>query len=935
MDRGSCHAESGDVVIERFGTDREHGLTTAEASARLEKFGLNVVPVIKPSFWRLYIAPFIDNWLIILYLIAGMALLFLSFALHIQNFSSFTILFVILNAVLAIVQQARAQKTIDTLKKLSKQTCRVIRDGQKMEIEAKFVVPGDILDIQEGDKMAADARLLIANNLSMDESSITGESVPVEKVTTAIDAGITAIQDMENCTFMGTFATRGNGRAIVVSTGSLTEIGKIAQDLGTLTDQEIPLRKKINNFAKYLGLLVCAMFIVIFLYKTTLNLTSGTSSSGVFFQDLYDSITRAVQFMPINIVLLVTVILFTGVLKLGYKGVIIRDLSATDSFGRVSVICTDKTGTLTYNEMFIDHVHVDGEILEIGGKGYGNVGMITMDGQTLDMASHPTIRQLAMCGALDCNAEIHDEQQAIILRGRKRMITTRRVIGDPMEAAIIVLAEKLGISRKELLRQYRLAKECPFDSELKRMTTIWAMNDETSPGNFIAYSKGATEIMLDLSSKIMKEGAVIDLSDQEKNDILIDMEAWSERGYRTLGFASKNLETVEMDRAAIEMDMTFLGFVTIMDPPRQEVKDAVKACESSGIEVVMITGDHPKTAVAIGKELNIYKPGKIFVEGKDIERLSGDEFQRTAIFARVNPHDKETIVERFQHDNRIVAMTGDGVNDALALGMADVGIAMGISGTDVAKEAADIILTDDSFSSIVLGIREGRAIISKIRAVIFFYVYVNLTEATFLFATSFIPNFILITPMQVYLIIGLSHALPPLGLTFDRTPKNIMTDKPRNAEEIFNTNSIILMIVNMAILVFGFIVGFLLVYQTFIENVGKVSMDELENLLNYPRTLTLGIILAIEIFTIFSIRRPNIPVWKSFRRDMSPFLLLVVCVAFGDFVVGVYIPVLGALWFTLKPLHAIDWFIISAFAIGAILGMELAKYAIRRKRGPF
>ncbi|HME51075.1 MAG TPA: cation-transporting P-type ATPase [Candidatus Lokiarchaeia archaeon] len=928
-------SESLESVIARLGTDPENGLTTSEAIARLDTYGLNTLPVDKPSFWKLYIAPFIDNWLIILYLIAGFVLLFLGIALNIRSFSSFTLVFVAINAVVAIIQEVRAQKTLDALKQLSKQTCRVIRDGQKIEIEARLIVPGDILDIQAGDKMAADARLLIANSLSMDESSITGESIPVEKATSILDAGIISIQDMKNCVFMGTFATRGSGKAVVISTGSTTEIGKIAHDLVTLANQEIPLKKKINNFAKYLGFLVCCMFVVIIIYKTTFNLASGHPSLSLFLQDLYDSITRAVQFMPINIVLLVTVILFTGVLKLGYKGVIIKNLSATDSFGRVSVVCTDKTGTLTHNEMVVGHIYADGKSFDIGGNGYENTGAITASGQVIDLEGHPTIKQLAICGALDCNAELRDEPVSIISRGRKRESIVRKVVGDPMEAAIIVLAEKMQLPRNLLLRQYQLVKEYPFDAEVKRMTTIWSMNDDSKPVKVIAFSKGATEIMLDLSVNIMKEGVVIELADREKHEILAEMETWSERGYRTLGFALKDLDDVEQTREGVEASMTFLGFVAIMDPPRKGVNDAVKACESAGIEVVMVTGDHPKTALAIGTGLDIYKTGDIVVEGKNIGTLAGEDFQRASIFARVNPHDKETIVEKYQDLGKVVAMTGDGVNDALALGMADVGIAMGISGTDVAKEAADIILSDDSFNSIVLGIREGRAIFAKIRAMIFFFVYVNLTEATFLFMTSFIPNFIFITPMQVYLIVGLSHGVPPLGLTFDRTSEEIMTEKPRNAEEIFNKNSILLMTVNIGLLVVGFIVGFCLVYQTFIENVGKVSTDELENLLNYPRTLALGIILAIEIFTIFSIRRPNIPVWKTIRRDMSPFLLLVVGGAFGDFVLGGYFPIFGGLWFSLKPLKGIDWFIIVAFAIGSVLSMELAKHVIKKKRGLF
>jgi P-type Ca2+ transporter type 2C len=481
------------------------------------------------------------------------------------------------------------------------------------------------------------------------------------------------------------------------------------------------------------------------------------------------------------------------------------------------------------------------------------------------------------------------------------------------------------------------------------------------------YTKGATELVAGLSTSFMTDSGPVPLSKQQRGEIFSSMEQWAEKGYRTLGIAMKEIDApadvAKMSRDQVEKDLVFLGFVMIADPLRPGVKKAVESCESAGVKVVMITGDHPRTAKAIGSELGIWKAGDKIIEGNEITTLADQPVDNVSIFARVDPRQKDAIVRRYQgtkgtqkgnakkpsilprisswlkNENeggaadRVVAMTGDGVNDALALGMADVGIAMGISGTAIAKEAADMIITDDSFNTIELGIREGRALFAKIRTIIYFFIYTNLVEASFLFATSFIPGFTLFHPGgpepwfvdQVFLIVGLSHAVPPLGLTFDRTAYEIMTEKPRNEEEIFNKNTLLLMLVNMAFLLVGFFIAFGLIYPAFVSggDLGK------------PRTIALGIVMSIEIFTIFSIRRPNLPVWRSFRRDLSPILLLFTIFAYGNFVAAVYIPLAGGFFFSLQPLAGTDWLLVIGTGLGAVFGIELAKWLIRKYRGPF
>ncbi len=933
------NAESAEKVLEQFSVTAEQGLSSQEATQLLEKFGPNELPKVKKSIWKLYFAPVLGNALIIIYLIAAVVMLVLGQILvrlwpdFKPDFSSLTIYLVLVNAVLAIFQQVRAQVTLNALKKLTKETCTVIRDGQKTVVEVGLLVPGDILDLQEGSKIPADARLIIINDFYTNESSLSGESVPVEKIISPLVVRADRVQEMKNYAFMGTYVTKGNARAIVVATGVDTEIGTISHSLGEMSSREIPLQRKINNFAKYLALLVAVMFLINLIVKTMWRLADETFTNTLFLNDVYESLNVGLKFMPVNIVLLVTIILYTGVLQLGKFGVIVRNLTAIESLGRVSVVCTDKTGTLTQNEMTVTHVYADGKIFEVSGVGYSKDGSVKFDGQVIGKEGavfSETLMKLALCGRINNNAQITEEVQNT--RGRQRTQTIRKVIGDPMEAALIVLAEKLGVSMPS---QTSLVREFPFDSELKRMTKIW--NPSPGPGNndAIAFSKGASEIILSLSNKIMQDGKIEELRQKTRAQVLETISRWSEKGYRTLGLAFRNLdanlEGETRDRARLEKDLTFLGFVIIADVIRPGVKEAVQTCKSAGVKVVMITGDHPKTAETIGLELGIFEKGDIVVEGKDLKTLDDGSFFKTTIFARVSPGDKQVIIQRYQDEKKVVAMTGDGVNDALALGMADAGLAMGLSGTDVAKEASDMIISDDAFNTIVTGIHAGRGLFAKIRVIIYFFVYVNLTEATILFLTGFInPNFFLIEPdMQIWIFIGLTHGLIPFGLSFDLTGPFVMLEKPRNEEEIFNKNMLKLMIIHIGYLAFGILIGGIFVLEAFNP---VLTESELNVVMAPSRTITISILMVIEIITALSIRRPNIPLWKSFkRRDMGPFCIFMMEVALGGLFFCVYFPFMQNL-FLLVPLTVVDWLFVFAVSVPSIFVLELVKWYIREKK---
>ncbi|MHA1699548.1 MAG: cation-translocating P-type ATPase, partial [Promethearchaeota archaeon] len=761
------------------------------------------------------------------------------------------------------------------------------------------------------------------------------------------------IQDMKNYVFMGTYVTKGNARAVVVAAGANTEIGMISKELSEVSGHEIPLKRKINNFAKYLGILVGIMFLINLIYKVIYRTNTGEiNNSEIVIRDLIKSIDLGLKFIPINIVLLVTIILITGVLAMAKKGVIVRNLTSVEALGRVSVVCTDKTGTLTRNEMTIKHVYTDNKVFDVTGVGYTSEGSVLLDGKEIDLKDHKALELLAISGLMNNNAEIVEEEFKITGKGEKTKIV-RRVIGDPMEAALDLLAEKLKISEEKLLEEYKFIKEFPFDSELKRMMKIWA---PVNGGDWVCYSKGATELILFLSKNIYENGKEVPLTDARKEEIINKISYWAEKGFRTLGLAIKKIKPVpegqELDRESIEKDMTFLGFVMIMDPPREGVKEAVEACESAGVTVVIITGDHPKTAKAIGRELGIYSEDEKIVEGKELANLAYDEFMRTAVFARVAPDDKEIIVGRYQKEgNKVVAMTGDGVNDSLALGMADVGIAMGITGTDIAKEAADMIISDDSFNTIERGIREGRGLFSRIRIIIYFFVYANLAEAIVLFSVSFIhPDFALFDlTIQIQLIYLVAHSLPPLALTFDRTSIDIMKEEPRDEEEIFNKNTLLLMIVNVIVLLVALLIPSVWIVNSYFQNIDLVQSGEsLENIIELnrrmakPRTIALGVIYVIEILTIFSFRRPNIPIWKSFRKDMSPFLIVMMILSFLGFIAVVYLPVDIVLrrvgpdfQLYLAPLSWEDWLLILAIGLPSIPILEFIKFYVLKGRFMF
>ncbi|MFW9901356.1 MAG: cation-translocating P-type ATPase [Candidatus Thorarchaeota archaeon] len=952
-------------IYKEFQTDPEKGLSASEAAKRLDKYGLNEIPKVSKGFIKIYLAP-LFNWLIVIYLI-GAVILILAWAFGGEGdliTVTLTLFIVLLNCFVAIVQQYRATKKLKALRELTAPTSTIIRDGQKIEVPTKQIVVGDLLVLNQGDKIPADARIIKSFNLVVNEASLTGESEPVRKteIGDALQKREISIGERSNMVFYGTFISTGTGKSIVVKTGGDTEIGMISHGLEEAGTSEIPIRQKMNNFGKWLGIIVS-----IFWFITLLIIWAARGSP-----EIVESLNSALDLMPINIPLLVTIILITGVLAMAHRGVIIRNLASVDSLGRVSVVCSDKTGTLTKNQMSIQHVWTNGSIFRVTGSGYSPDGdIVLMDDPknhiyVKHIEEYPHLKLLLTSGFLNNNSALVKNEIEI---GGKTLFNWN-VIGSPTEGALMVLFQK-GMG-DYLLEDYESITEYPFDSSLKRMTKVYKRDQV-----YFSFTKGASEILMPLCSKVIYNNSEIAFTDEIKKKIMEIVDLYANQGYRILSLCYKEMNEIppegDQGRKISESNLIYIGFVTILDPPREGVKESVEECHEAGVDVVMITGDSPATARAIASQISIISnPSEIAVEGKDVKNIKTyDEFSRIKVFARVSPEHKEDIVEKYQEQKKVVAMTGDGVNDALALNMADAGVAMGITGTDVAKEASDMVISDDSFNSIVSGIEQGRGIFARIRAVVFFYICINVFEGIVQFILAIIldlPYFL--DPAFYYQWAFLSitlHIFPGLILTFDTTSKDVMKQKPRDSEEILSKNTSRLLLIFGAFLSLSMVIVYFIsitgAYPVFPENIipGYLYYDdtlipphvydipavmyaEAAQQLNVIRTIgksltmMMCVLFFCESFLVLQIRRPNKSLIKSFIEDSNKFMYILIGFLFFLFIALLYIPDVQVFLaeelkinFMFMPLTGLDWLVCFLISSICIVSFEVVKWVARRR----
>ncbi|HLD61108.1 MAG TPA: cation-translocating P-type ATPase [Patescibacteria group bacterium] len=761
------HTLSIEQVISELNTNSGTGLSTAEVSRRLTQYGKNELQSAPPvSPWKLLLGQF-KNVLVIILLLASV----LSGVLgHITEAIAIAVI-VLFAVILGFIQEYRAERAIEALRQMAAPTALVLRDGKEMEVPAMELVPGDVIIITTGDRIPADARLLEVVNLKIEEAALTGESVAVEKKTDTFTAPDLPLGDRKNIVYAGTSATYGRGRAIIVGTGMQTEFGKIAGMLQDVETAETPLQKNLDKVGKSLAK---AAFVIIVLI-VALGLWRGQPLLDMFIF----GVALAVAVVPEALPAVVTISLAIGVQRMVKRHALVRRLPAVETLGSTTVICSDKTGTLTKDEMTVRKIYADGRgLLDVTGSGYEPKGEFLLNGNPI--AAQGVLMEFLRGGVLCSDA------RSIQVEGQWD------IKGDPTEGALIVVAAKAGINKEFLDEQNKRIAEIPFSSETKRMTTL-----HQSERGVVAYSKGAAEVILNSCSHFLTDATgPVPLEPEMRQKLLKTTQDMAEQALRVLAVAYKPGATLE----SAEKDMVFLGMVGMIDPPRAEAKAAIQTCKDAGIKIMMITGDHPLTATAIARELNLLVGQPIIITGPELEAMSDEELdqkiEEADVFARVSPAHKLRVVAALQKHKHIVAMTGDGVNDAPALKKADIGIAMGITGTDVTKEAASMTLTDDNFASIVAAVEEGRIIFGNIKKYLMYLLSSNIGEIGLMIGSTLLGLPLPLTAVQILYVNLATDGLPALALAVDPPDTDVMQHPPRrHGDGIFSRSVIALMLV--------------------------------------------------------------------------------------------------------------------------------------------
>ncbi len=861
------------------------GLSTDEARRRLEEYGPNELQAVRRvSAWHLLLEQFKNVLIIILLLATGLSA-FLG-----EGIEAVVIGVIVLFAVgLGFVQEFRAERAIDALRKMAAPTATVLRDGNELEVPAQHLVPGDIILLQAGDRVPADVRLIESINLQIEEAALTGESVPSEKHINPIPNADAAVGDRKNMAYAGTSASYGRGRAVVTATAMNTEFGKIAKMLQAVETERTPLQKNLDK----VGHMLARVALVIVLLVVGLGLLRGQP----FMEMLIFGIALAVAVVPEALPAVVTISLAIGVQRMVKRHALMRRLPAVETLGSTTVICSDKTGTLTKDEMTVRKLYVADRLWDVSGAGYEPQGEFLVDGRVAEPDA--ALKQFLRAATLSSDAHM----------ARREDDGRWHVKGDSTEGALVVAAAKAGLIKAELEQQSPRTGEIPFTSETKRMTTLHA-----APEGAVAFSKGAPEIILASCTHVLTGKGEIPLDDAGRKRIVETAGHLADQALRVLGVAQKSGATLE----TAEHGMTFLGLAGMIDPPRTEAAEAVKKCEQAGIRVVMITGDHPATAQAVARELGILKDGRV-ITGTQLDAISDSDFAREVngidVYARVSPAHKLRVVTALQQNGEIVAMTGDGVNDAPSLKKADIGIAMGITGTDVSKEAAAMTLTDDNFASIVAAVEEGRGIFGNINKYLMYLLSSNLGEMLIMVGAMILGMPLPLSAVQILYINLATDGLPALALAVDPPAHDLMQRPPRNPRSgIFTRPVVILMTVGGV--------------WSAVANLGLFAWARAQN---FPAekcmTLVFVSLCLVEFFKAFSFRSDR---HSAFRRTFAnKWLNLAISWELLLLSVIVYLPFMHKPFGTFAlPLSV--WPVLLGVAFTIVPVLEAMKWAIRR-----
>lgn len=887
----------------------ENGLSEQEAKRRLEKFGKNELSSEeKASKLKLFLSQFRD-FLVIILIIA--AVISAAVGEVIESFIIWGIL--LANAFLGFIQESRAEEALTALKEMSALKAKVLRSGEKRSISSLEIVPGDIVYLEKGNKAPADGRIIDQKNFYADESALTGESVPVSKKTEPIvpeEGKKIPVNDQTNMVFSSTIITNGRAKVLITATGMDTEVGNIANLLKSQVEVETPLNKKLKVFGRQLGIVILLICLVIFI----LNIVRG---NGILISFI-ETISLAVAAIPEGLPVVVTTTLAIGVTRMAKRNAIIRKLPAIETLGSTTKICTDKTGTLTRNEMTIRKIYTDFTEYDVSGEGFSIEGEIKQDQDKMDIDNNPNIYQLALTGVLCNNAELIKNEQGIY-----------DIQGDPTEGAFIVLGEKVNLKKKPLYERYERIVEFFFDSERKRMSVV--VHDKKEDEDRL-YMKGAPEIVLNLCDRILINGEVRAITEEDKKKILEANRIMAQNALRVLGTAMDKCrrESHECQPDLEEEDLIFIGLVGMIDPPRSEVNDAIVTSRKAGMDVIMITGDQATTARAIGKELEIIKSDEErIITGQEIETLSDEELIGCNLFARVAPAHKLRIVNALQERGEIVAMTGDGVNDAPALKKADTGIAMGITGTDVSKEASDMVLADDNFATIVNAVEEGRGIYDNMKKFILFLISCNIAEIMLIFIAIMIGLPLPLIAIQILWINLMTDGFPALSLSVDPYEDDIMERSPRDPDEHIITRRFAVSILSRAIIITVICIAiYIFALQIYAPNYTGLEKDAPELLI--PRSYVFSIIVLCELLNVYNCRSETQSIFKKGILD-NLWLLGAVLLSFALNLILIYVPFLANL-FRVAPLAWYDWLLILPLAFLTVIAEEIIKYYYRRKR---
>ena len=788
----SWHALSQDEILEKLETRHQKGLSLEEIKERQERFGPNeLLEKPRPGFLSMLLEQFKD--FIVLMLIVA-AVISAVLGDYVEAAAIMTI--VLLNAILGVVQESRAEEALAALKKMAAPEAQVLRNGEKLAVPARELVPGDIVFLEAGNFIPADLRLLEAFNLKIDEAALTGESVPVQKHADIINESDVSLGDRKNTSFMGTTVTYGRGTGVVVSTGMHTQLGMIAGMLQSVDEGDTPLQQRLDQLGKTLGyacLGVCALVFGVGIVQNLGNIDL------TIMKDLFMvAVSLAIAAVPEGLPAVVTISLALGMGEMVKRHALIRRLGSVETLGSATVICSDKTGTLTQNKMTVTRLWADGELISVTGNGYEPKGIFQQDGKEIDINQFVAAKDTLWAAALNNDSELLEKKD-------EDGNTYYQLIGDPTEGALLVAAAKAGEGADSVAQNYPRTYEIPFDSTRKRMVTVHAIEkpqaddktvlaDKDGKEWYAIAVKGAPDVVLNLCKQYQtNQNTLKPLTEEMKAEILAANDGMTTDALRVLGMAYRliNVAPEEIGDEALENDLVFTGLLGMIDPAREEVKPALQQATGAGIRTIMITGDYPKTARAIAEDIKLLHEGHNVMTGKELDEIDDDqlkmEVERTDVFARVSPEHKMRIVNALRENGEVVAMTGDGVNDAPAIKLADIGVAMGITGTDVAKETADMVLTDDNYASIVSAIEQGRIIYSNIRKFVYYLISCNMAEIMIIFLSMLITGRSPLTAIQLLWLNLVTDGAPALSLATEKGDPDIMQQprvQPRSQSSI-------------------------------------------------------------------------------------------------------------------------------------------------------